>query len=635
METLIYIGKVSLYWMLFYVCYRLLLRQQTFFVWNRFYLISSLIISFALPFVIYPEAAPEIPVMYEVSAAAFSANYVRPEQESVFTWTNALILFYLLAILRRFYQMYGNIRQLNGFIREGELVELEDCKVVLINSNDVGSFSFLKWIVVNRSDYENHFDAILRHEMVHTSQGHSFDILLVEILRIIFWFNPVLLWYKNSLQEVHEYLADESAPNREHYANFLVSYALNAPIAALTNHFFKPSQIKNRIQMIYKSRSSKWLRSSYILTFGFIGMVALLIAGCEKIKKNFSDDTAAQEMDSTKTIEVEGWVVNSADKRAIPGVNIVVEGMQLGTTTDNDGKFAINAPSYSTLIVSFPGFTTQLRPINGISGHGIALSAGESSDHETIHATPEGLQPVDQGKVEIQTLEAPVETKVFTVVEKQPTFPGGAKAMYHFLEENIRYPSAAARAEVSGRVFLSFIITAQGNIQNVQVLKGIGFGCDEEAIRVVSSFPKWRPGSQDGKPVAVKYNLPINFQIQNSKHAGEPNGQSKKLVTIKASDNQNAAKEYVPKANDTLLFSQTSPPLRIIGRKSDGAPWDQPLVVVDGEISKDQNALNRISPNSIESISVLKDQSAITMYGSRGKNGVISITTKKNNPVSK
>ena len=640
METLIYIGKVSLYWTLFYVCYRLLLRRQTFFVWNRFYLISSLIISFALPFVIYPESAPEIPVMYEVSVAAFTANYVRPEQESVFTWTNAFILFYLLAVSCRFYQMYGNIRQLNGFIREGELVELEDCKVVLINSNDVGSFSFLKWIVINRNDYEHHFDAILRHEMVHTSQGHSFDILFVEVLRIIFWFNPVLLWYKNSLQEVHEYLADEAAPNRENYANFLVAYALNAPIAALTNHFFKPSQLKSRISMIYRSRSSKWLRSSYILTFGFIGMVALLIAGCEKIKKNFSDETSGlpgQEMDSTKAISVEGWVVNSADKRAIPGANIVVEGMQLGTTTDSDGKFVINAPAYSTLIISSPGFSTQLRPVNGISGHGVALTPGEGSESEITNADPQAIPPVHEENAEIQTPEQPVEGKVFTVVEKQPEFPGGVKAMYQFLEKNIKYPSAAARSEVSGRVFLSFIITSQGKIQDVKVLKGIGFGCDEEALRVVSAFPNWIPGSQDGKPVAVKFNLPIHFQIENSKRTSATNGQTKKLVSVKTKDNQHISREYVPNADDTLLYRQTSPPLRIIGKNKDGAPWEKPVVVIDGKVMKDQYILGNLNPNAIESISILKDQSAwmAATYGPLSKNGVVIITTKKSSPVSK
>ncbi len=193
---------------------------------------------------------------------------------------------YTLGALFMAFKLFINIRQLNQFLTDGELIELEDCKIILIDSNRIGSFSFLKWIVVNRNDYENHFDPILRHEMVHMQQWHSVDILLVELLKIIFWFNPLLFLYKKSLQEVHEFLADYEAPNRENYATFLVSYALNAPIVSLTNHFYKPSQIKTRIQMIYKNRSSKWLLSTYLLAATIITTVAVFVAGCERKEKN-------------------------------------------------------------------------------------------------------------------------------------------------------------------------------------------------------------------------------------------------------------------------------------------------------------------------------------------------------------
>jgi beta-lactamase regulating signal transducer with metallopeptidase domain len=286
MEILIYVGKVSLYWTLFYACYWLLLRQQTFFVWNRIYLISALLISFALPFVIYPESAPAIPAVYYVSSPAITINTSSAEQFPLLTWGHFLWFVYVLGALFMSFKLYTHTRQLNTFLKEGELIELDDCKLVLIDSNRIGSFSFLKWIVVNRNDYENHFDAILRHETVHMQQWHSLDILLVEVMKVIFWFNPVLLLYKKSLQEVHEFLADYEAPSRESYAVFLISYALNAPVASLTNHFYKPSQIKTRIQMIYKNRSSKWLLGSYLLIFGMIGIVALLVSGCEQ-KESF------------------------------------------------------------------------------------------------------------------------------------------------------------------------------------------------------------------------------------------------------------------------------------------------------------------------------------------------------------
>lgn len=102
---------------------------------------------------------------------------------------------------------------------------------------------------------------------------------------------------------------------------------------------------------------------------------------------------------------------------------------------------------------------------------------------------------------------------IFTAVEENPEFKGGQAEMYRYLGENIKYPAAAQRANVSGRVFVKFIVEDDGSIGDVVVMKGIGFGCDEEAIRVVKSMPKWKPGVQNGKNVRVYYNMPIVYKL--------------------------------------------------------------------------------------------------------------------------
>jgi TonB family protein len=106
------------------------------------------------------------------------------------------------------------------------------------------------------------------------------------------------------------------------------------------------------------------------------------------------------------------------------------------------------------------------------------------------------------------------EEEIFSVVDEPPSFPVGMTALNSFLGTNIRYPSAAQRANVSGKVFVSFVVNTDGSIQDVVVFKGLGFGTDEEAVRVVKLMPKWKPGKQSGRPVRVKYNLPINFQLE-------------------------------------------------------------------------------------------------------------------------
>ena len=135
---------------------------------------------------------------------------------------------------------------------------------------------------------------------------------------------------------------------------------------------------------------------------------------------------------------------------------------------------------------------------------------GDPNAEEAIVAPEETAAPSKAEVVEA----APVEEPIFQVVEQQPEYPGGISEMYKYLGKNIKYPAAASRANVSGKVFMTFVVNSDGSIQDPQVLKGLGFGCDEEALRVVRSMPKWKPGKQSGRSVRVKYNLPISFTLE-------------------------------------------------------------------------------------------------------------------------
>jgi TonB family protein len=185
--------------------------------------------------------------------------------------------------------------------------------------------------------------------------------------------------------------------------------------------------------------------------------------------------------------------------------------------------------------------------------------------------------------------------------------------MYQFLAKNILYPTAASKANVSGRVFLSFVITETGDVEDIQVLKGIGFGCDAEAIRVLKTFPKWIPGEQGGVPVNVKYNLPINFQIED--------GNSKTK-----SPEDEVQIPYFPPAP----AKNQSDEAHIQIRTPDGpiSAEDQPLYVVNGEVMEDGEFLKTMPANTISRINVLKGASASSLYGEPGKGGVVMITTK-------
>lgn len=110
--------------------------------------------------------------------------------------------------------------------------------------------------------------------------------------------------------------------------------------------------------------------------------------------------------------------------------------------------------------------------------------------------------------------EEVLESEIFTVVESMPEFPGGMGELMKYLGQNIKYPPLAKESGIQGRVFINFVVEPTGAISNVKVLRGIGGGCDEEAIRVVEAMPKWKPGKQRGKNVRVSYNLPVKFTLQ-------------------------------------------------------------------------------------------------------------------------
>ena len=112
--------------------------------------------------------------------------------------------------------------------------------------------------------------------------------------------------------------------------------------------------------------------------------------------------------------------------------------------------------------------------------------------------------------------EAPEEEKaeeIFTIVENQPTPKGGMTAFYKYVSETIKYPSQARRMGVEGKVFVQFVVDQNGNLTNVQAIKGIGAGCDDEAVRILENSPKWNPGKQRGRPVKVRMVLPITFKL--------------------------------------------------------------------------------------------------------------------------
>ena len=204
-------------------------------------------------------------------------------------------------------------------------------------------------------------------------------------------------------------------------------------------------------------------------------------------------------------------------------------------------------------------------------------------------ALKDTAKPVEVKYIPVEVTEKLQGTPFYEVVEQMPEYPGGIAASVEYIQKNMRYPEAAEKNGTQGRVTVQFIIDKEGNVTNPKVLRSVDKDLDAEAIRLVGAMPKWKPGMQKGKAVAVKYTLPVVFKLEGGEIT------SSQLVTE-----------------------------RVAGTVSGEAV---PLYIVDGK-EVPSSIMGALRPESIESMTVLKDKSATELYGEKGKNGVILITLR-------
>lgn len=652
MELLIYFGKVNIYWILFYACYWLLFRKHTFFIWNRFYLLGSLIISFALPFIHFPDNARVIPTaVYAVST--IPVYITRPESTKIIThWTQFVLTVQIIGCVLMLFKLLEAFQNLFKLIKQGETIPLEDHTLVLLPHNEIGSFSFLKWLVVNFADYELNFDPILRHESVHIRQLHSLDILLIEILKVGFWFNPVLWFYKRSLQEVHEYLADEEIPNRDHYARFLVAYALNAPITSLTNHFFNSSLLKSRIQMIYKNRNSQWALGKYMMIFPIIGMVVMLTAARERLLNAIERNNF--KILSTKEISVTG-IVSDENGSAIESASVIVKGKTIGTLTDMYGKFEISGVYISdSLVISHINYESIVLDVKNKRQDFITLRKKENTLGKIV-VTP---QIRNESGSNTASMPASKQSEM-SVIEQMPQFPGGEAELGQFLSKNIVYPAEAASEKVQGDVKVSFTINDKGYIRNPKIIERMGYGLDEEALRVVLKMPRWQPGKQGGRAIAVQYNLNISFTMEADKEKRQGSAITPFDQKLQKTETVSLAKRFT----ETRLPAQTiagfnvglNPKNYPVGKiakianmktavygvqmvldkgmskyKSADSIFPKDYTIAKEENNKEPDWLKKMTPKDAKSLPAFRDESTFFVNGPKGKMLVYVVKSKKN-----
>ncbi len=661
MTFLHYLVQVNLYLVLFYGFYRLLLSNETFYNLNRIYLVGSAVLSFGIPFW-YSDYIQSFFITQQVnevfytvlSPAVFGA---KASAENPFTWYDLLKVFYGFCTIFLSIKLIFNFLQLKRILGNSES-----------HTKFGAGFSFFNFVFVDK-DLQKH-EVVMEHEYVHIKQLHSADVILFEVIAVLCWFNPVVYFYKKSVKHIHEFIADDIASKLEaskaDYAMLLFSQQFGLNPHQLTNQFIDKSTLKRRIEMLHKPRSRKIALLKYGFTAPLFALMLVIasasIAKNKDIKKVEKIVASTAEMPITelsilpikeilaeKETPVRGKVTAAEDGKPLAGVMIMVKDKNRGTTTDVDGNYTINATPADELIFTFVGFESSTVPVTDKKVIDVKLKSKNDGTpiglHEVVVA---GYKPTINYESE----------EIFTTVEENPSFPDGLKAMYQFIARNLRYPEPARRFHVQGKVFVKFVVRKDGSVSDLQILKGIGFGCDEETVRVLGSMPKWNPGKQNGKPVSVYFTMPVSFVLEEDKTAlTKADFPWEKLIVIENGISKTyTGKDEIRQENERLKKTigeiekhevsvntiEKSMTIRILDKlKTSEKGVDifsqprvnfvngEPLFVIDGKVVAKEE-MSSMKPEDIVTIDVLRDASAAAIYGEKGKNGVVLIKTKKN-----
>lgn len=449
--------------------YVLFLRRETFFKLNRLFLLGSLFFSIVLPLIKIRILEPQPVMLSEITVTPYRnlleavtvyGKDITVTVEQAVLSVNLLIWVYFIGLGFFLARFLYRLLQVWHIIRKHPAQYHNGIKLVIYD-NEGSPFSFLDYVFVDRNQIETEgFGRMLAHETEHIRQGHSFDVLLLEILTVFQWFNPFVWMLRSAIRENHEYLADRavlaSGVSKGYYKKLLLNQFAGGQLVITNN--FNYSLIKKRIKMMSKIKSSK--AATVKIIAGLLTAIALTVAfACDQ--KELEEHTVINDYDNLSisfldesSLKIEGV---ESDLERLKG--LMADSREFGIETDDDGNLIII----------------------------------KKSD------VPKILDNSEQ---------------IFFIVEKMPEFPGGELALRQHIANNIKYPVEAQEKGIQGRVYVTFVVDKEGNVANTRIARGVHPSLDMEALRVVNNLPAWVPGEQREKPVNVSYTVPINFALQ-------------------------------------------------------------------------------------------------------------------------
>lgn len=469
-----YILQIFAFQLFFLIVYDVFLKRETFFNWNRIYLILTALLSVILPFIKIKSFSNVVPNGYLISLPEVLIGQSTIQQTSILSLEPILLntqvfwfwslLFYLGVVITSIL-FICKITKLLILIYKNPKRKVGNLLIVIVkNSND--AFSFFNRIFIGDSIKKEDRAIILKHEAIHVKQKHSLDLLFFEVLRILFWFNPLVYIYQSRVASLHEFIADSEAikyQDKSNYYQNLLSHVFETKNVSFINSFYKQSLIKKRIIMLGKSQSKQYQLLKYVLLIPMV-FTMLIYTSCEKSESNLNNS----KLTLTEQIEQLKFTILSEEEISVEELKSIED----------------------LLMTSLKKRTN--------SNEGVSKNKNYDGELEVPFAIIDEV-PIYSG---CETLSTNAERKACM-----------SEKISKYVQEHFN-AKIADETDLVGmqRINVIFKIDKNGNVMGVRARAPHKL-LENEAIRVIKMLPKMTPGKQKGETVIVPYSLPIVFKI--------------------------------------------------------------------------------------------------------------------------
>ena len=550
--VLLYSIKSAIVLSMLYLPYMLMLRRESFFRFNRMVLLSILLLSLVLPLCNIPwMSLDHQPVVQAAQLQMLELGipvHVLPEvqvlaekqEESFFTFSlfHLFTFIYIIGMVALLSMRLWQIARLQFGLKQGVLWHNDEQGVrIYCHSGDVAPFSWMRNIVINEKDYDEAGREIVLHEMGHIQGRHSWDVVLLTLVQMLQWWNPLCYVLGISLRDVHEYEADnfvlEQGVSAQGYQLLLIRKAVGSGSYAFANSF-NHSLTKKRITMMKKSKSNPWMKSKalYVIPVAALALSAFatpkFVAPIEetvsKLEGKGTENSAnlqvlEQEMNpaaqkdmtqsSTENVILEEVKQQDTEGRplfVLDGKIIEVSKDVNFGTMNSEEQFSsllnINVEDIESITVLKNDAATKVWGDKGANGVIVITTKSKDDVKELVKKLP-GAEMDDDGNITVggkSVAKIMLEDKtifnnndtIYNVVKERAKFPGGDEACLKFISENVRYPKLCHEFGVQGRVIVRFVVEKDGSITHIEKVRGVGKTLSEVEV---TSYKQEHPDS--------------------------------------------------------------------------------------------------------------------------------------------